>query len=252
MPRQRVELYFDFVSPYSYLALMQAEAFGRRHGVEWDLRPVVYGVLLDRTGLVGPAEVDVKRRYTMLDIARSAAILGVPMVGPPAHPFRSLEALRTVCLFRDEPAALQLTVALARAAWGEGRDLESVGVIAEVVAEVGLGGEGPGAGAEDGDDPGAGRDGPGSGVEDVAERLAADEVKERLRQLTEEALAAGVFGVPTFRLDGELYWGHDRMPHLALRLDGTAPALPGRVERMLARPRAADRRGAPGRGDDDS
>ena len=75
-----VDVYFDFVSPYSYLALTQLGPFGERNEIAWRLRPVVYGVLLDATGLVGPAEIDAKRNYTMSDIVRSADELGVPIV----------------------------------------------------------------------------------------------------------------------------------------------------------------------------
>ena len=113
-----IDLYFDFVSPYSYLLLTQAAEFGQQHGITWRPQPVVYGALLNHTGLVGPVEVDVKRRYTFTDIRRSAALLGVPLVGPPAHPFRSLEALRTVSLFLGDPRCLDLSTALAQACWG--------------------------------------------------------------------------------------------------------------------------------------
>ena len=88
-----VAFYLDFVSPYTYFALTQARRFESDHGVRFDVRPVVYAKLLDAAGLVGPAEREAKRRYTFADVLRSAHRLGVPLVGPPAHPFRSLEAL---------------------------------------------------------------------------------------------------------------------------------------------------------------
>lgn len=100
--------YLDFISPYSWLALMQAERFATEHAVRWDVRPVVYAALLQANGLVGPAEVQAKRRYTFRDIVRCAHELGLRLSGPPEHPFRSLEALRTAYLFREEPQALRL------------------------------------------------------------------------------------------------------------------------------------------------
>lgn len=216
-----VDLYFDFVSPYSYLALTQVEAFAQRHGVRWGLQPVVYGALLDAHGLVGPAEVSAKRRYTFRDIARSASLLGIELVGPPAHPFRSLEALRCVCLFIDRPEALRLTVALSRACWGRGEDLTDAAVLAEVVARAGL--------------PAA----------DLDARIADPTVKRALRDRTEAALAAGIFGVPTFRYRDEIFWGHDRLSHLAARLSGELPDVEERAAQMEKRPRAADRAAAP-------
>ncbi len=197
------------------------EAFGEAHDVDWQLRPVVYGALLSATGLVGPAEVEIKRRYTLLDVTRTAKTLGVPLVGPPEHPFRSLEALRAVCLLAEDPLALRLVVALAHACWGEGRDLTDLAVIGEVVAGVGL-------------DETA-----------VGDRIADPEVKRRLREQTEDALSAGVFGVPTFRYGGELFWGNDRMGQLAVRLDGTLEASEAGAEAMGLRPRGVDRRGLP-------
>ena len=218
-----VDFFFDFVSPYSYLALVQAEEFARVHGVRWRLFPVVYGVLLDRTGLVGPVETESKRRYTLVDILRSAASLDVPLVGPPNHPFRSLAALRTVCVFRDDPRALPISVALARACWAEGKDLTDPDVIAMSVQAA------------------------GGDVTGLRQRIVAPEVKERLRRLTEDALDRGVFGVPTFDHRGELFWGHDRLSHLAARLDGEPPPPAPLPHELAARPRGADRRGSPAR-----
>ena len=116
---REIPFYFDFISPYSWLALKQASAFAWKHGVRWNLRPVVYAKLLETFGLLGPAETDAKRRYTFFDVARCAQDLGVRFTGPPAHPFRSLEALRTAVLFRSEPEAFDLCVAISDACWGE-------------------------------------------------------------------------------------------------------------------------------------
>lgn len=159
------------------------EGFAAERDVAWEIRPVLYAALLDAADLVGPAESPVKRRYTVRDVARSAALLGVPLVGPPAHPFRSLEALRATTLFLDEPHTLALAVALARAAWGEGRDLTRIETIAEVIAATGL------------------------DASDLADRIATPAAKAEVRRLTGDAIEGGVFGVPTFGLDGELFGG---------------------------------------------
>lgn len=214
-----VRLWFDYVSPYSYLALAQAERFGEVHGVEWQIRPVFYAALLDATGLSGPAEIPVKRRYTLTDVVRAAELSGVPLAGPPAHPFRSLEALRATCLFLEDPRAPALAVGLSSAAWADGRDLTDWAVISEVVESFDL------------------------DASDLKARAAAGGA-EALRRSTGEALAAGVFGVPTFGLeDGELFWGHDRLDHLAARLSGRLPRAAERVAELEARPRGADRPG---------
>lgn len=212
-----VSVYFDFISPYSYLALVQLPGFAAEHDLTWRPHPVVYGALLDSTGLVGPVEVDIKRRYTFADVRRAAALLEVPLVGPPGHPFRSIDALRSVCLFLDQPQWLPLAVRLASACWGEGRDLTDVDVLVACVSDVGL-------------DP-----------TDLGARLSGPAVKQQLRVSTEQALGAGVFGVPTLRWGDELFWGHDRLPHLAARLSGRISSPLDNLDGILERPRSADR-----------
>jgi 2-hydroxychromene-2-carboxylate isomerase len=218
-----VRFYFDFISPYSWLALNEAGAFAEEHGVVWEMRPVVYGKLLDETGLVGPAETRAKRRYTFHDVARRAHRLGLKLQGPPAHPFRSLEALRTAVVFREEPSILELCAAIADAAWSRGLDLTDVEVLRTIVRECGL-------------DP-----------RDLPERIAAPAVKDLLRTWTQEALDLGVFGVPTFVYAGELFWGHDRLPDIGRRVEGTVPPSSELVETLAERPRGIDRRRSPSR-----
>jgi 2-hydroxychromene-2-carboxylate isomerase len=216
-----IRVYFDFVSPYSYLALTRLAAFGARHGVVWEPAPVFYAALLDANHLIGPAEIRTKRRYTMTDILRGAELLGVPLVGPPAHPFRSLEALRVATLFADDPRALELSVALSTACWADGRDLTDWAVLEEIVGEVGL------------------------DAADLEAQASSAGVKAALRDRTTAAIEAGVFGVPTFERDGELFWGHDRLEHLAARLEGRIPDLTERAAVLEARPRGSDRPTAP-------
>lgn len=225
MPRT-VRVYFDFVSPYSYLALTRLAAFGARYGVRWEPAPVFYAALLDANQLVGPAETSAKRRYTLNDVLRAAALQDTPLVGPPAHPFRSLEALRVATLFAGDPRALDLSVALSTACWAEGRDLTDWDVLAEVVERVGI-------------------DAAGANADTLATRASAPAVKRALQERTAAAIEAGVFGVPTFELDGELFWGHDRLEHLAARIEGRLPDLSARSAVLEARPRGSDRPGAP-------
>ena len=216
-----VRVYFDFVSPYSYLALTRLAPFGARRGLAWEPRPVFYAALLDANHLVGPAETSAKRRYTLTDVLRAAEHLGVPLAGPPTHPFRSLEALRVATLFAGHPRALELSVALSSACWAEGRDLTDWEVLTEIVGRVGM-------------DAG-----------DLGARASAPEVKRALQERTAAAIAAGVFGVPTFELDGELFWGHDRLDQLAARIEGRLPDVSARAVALEARPRGSDRPGAP-------
>ena len=129
------------------------------------------------------------------------------------------------CLFREHPRAIELAAALANACWADGRPLTDPAVIAEVLAAEGF------------------------DARDLAARIADPGVKQELRRLTAQALEDGVFGVPSFVWEDELFWGHDRMEHLAERLEGKLPPATREAEAMLARPRGADRRTAPSRRD---
>lgn len=219
-----VPFWLDFVSPYTWLALMRAPAFEREHGARFAPRPIVYAKLLESHGMLGPVETPAKRRYTFHDVARCARRQGLRLVGPPEHPFRSLAVLRVATLFLSEPTALVLCAALADAAWSRGLDLTRFEVLARVVAESGL------------------------DARDLETRSGAAEIKEALRKETAEAVERGVFGVPTFLHDGQLFWGHDRMDQLGEslsgRLDRSAAA---DAESMLDRPVGVVRTRPPGK-----
>ncbi len=217
-----VDFYFDFISPYSWFALELAEAFATEHDVRFRPQPVPLGVLLDASGLIGPAEAESKRRYTFADILRIARSMNLRLEGPPAHPFRSLRALRLVTSELQQPHALALTIALARACWADGRDLTDIAVLKEIAEQVGVDGT------------------------NLKARITAPEVKAALRKIADGALQAGVFGVPTFIYRGELFWGHDRMPHLANMLQsGRDPIDAAELVRLLDRPRGAERKKSP-------
>lgn len=178
-----VTFWFDFLSPYSWLAFDRAREFAAGHGVEWVLRPVVFGAILDATGLVGPGEVLAKRNGAMRDVAIQAADRGLDFVGPPLHPFRSLAALRVACLYQDTPKMFDLCRALFAAAWERGRDLTDTATLGEVLESC------------------------GESAANLDQRIQDPAIKALLRSNTETAIAKGVYGVPTFEAGGELFWG---------------------------------------------
>jgi len=209
---QDVPFYLDFVSPYTWIALMRADAVAREQRIRWEMRPIVYSALLDAHGLVGPVERPAKRTYTFHDVARTAQHLGLRFEGPP---------VRTQFLFRDAPQAHRLATNLADTCWGQGRPLTDMGVIEEAVDEAGL------------------------EAMDLARRIAESEIKDGLREQTERALRLGIFGVPTFEFDGELFWGHDRMDQLVRRMQGIAPPAAKLAGPFLTRPPGPQRTRAP-------
>jgi 2-hydroxychromene-2-carboxylate isomerase len=215
---RRVAFYFDYLSPYAYLAWHGARELCESRGVALDAVPVLLAGLLNHWGQRGPAEIGPKREWVFKDAFRCAALRGLPMIGRRTHPFNPLPALRVSLADVAGDDQPRVVSALFDAGWGRGIDLGSRDDIQAALDGVGLDGAGLLAHCEEAS------------------------VKAQLRSSTDAAIARGVFGVPTLAVDGELFWGSDRLDHLALRLDGRDPLDPVRVREALARPAAASRR----------
>jgi len=181
MAEQQLIWYFDFVSPYSYLQFAGYPGLFRQPGVE--LRPVLFAGLLDHWGQKGPAEIAPKRLHTYRQVLWQARSRGVPMKCPPAHPFNPIQVLRLAIALGCTADAVQ---AIFDFIWREGR---SVGDEWHALVER-------------------------LGIADADARIAAPAVKEHLKKNGDEAIRAGVFGVPTFLVGTELFWGVDSTPML--------------------------------------
>lgn len=170
--------YFDFISPYAYL---QSEAL-HRFDHKLDIRPVpvLFAGLLKHWGQKGPAEMATKRRFSYRQVQWLAEKNGIALRFPPQHPFNPVRALRAAVALGG---SLETIHEIFRFIWREGRDINAPEAWAELARRL--------------------------NVTDLDARCNAPEVKDRLRQNGEEALAAGVFGVPTLAIDGELFWGFD-------------------------------------------
>lgn len=215
--------YLDFISPYAYLGWPQARALAGRCGVELRPVPVLFAAMLDAHGHKGPAEIEPKRLYTFKHVTRLAHDLGVPLRPPPAHPFNPLLALRVASLPRlSADERLRVIDALYELVWARGVGVTDPAAVARELEAVGL---------------------PGAAM--VAE-ASTPAVKDRVRSQTEDALARGVFGVPTFEVErtGELFWGQDSIPHVERHLAGQDPVTPAWLEHWKDLPRAAVRPGS--------
>lgn len=175
---RRADWYFDYVSPYAYLQFMD---FGRLPAdLEVTLRPVLFAGLLNHWGSLGPAEIPAKRRQTFRYCDWLARKRGVSFRTPPRHPFNPLALLRlTIAL----GATREVVAAVFRHVWGEGRESQEPDALRPLAASL--------------------------GVADLEAATAAPAVKDRLRANTEAAVGRGVFGIPTFAVAGELFWGQD-------------------------------------------
>ena len=210
-----VEFYFDPVSPYAWLAVEQLARVTAAGG-RIACRPILLAALLNAHGTRGPAEVPAKRAYVFRDVMRQAQRLNLPFRGPPCHPFNPLAALRAILAVEDEAQQLVLARRLLAAVWSDGLDVTDLDGLSTVLARSGF-------------DAAA-----------ILAKAATPEVKQRLRSATQEAIDAGVFGVPTFRVQGELFWGADRVDTVVWALNGGT--IDGNLyESLLSRPIAASR-----------
>jgi 2-hydroxychromene-2-carboxylate isomerase len=179
---RRVGFYFDFVSPYSYIAFKRLHELPQDASVE--LRPVLFAALLSHHGQKGPAEIAAKRRWTYRWCTWWAQSLGIPFRFPASHPFNPLPQLRLAIAAGGTHESIGRIFDSIWTTGAEASDLAAFKALAQAL-----------------------------GVPEA--QLSAPEVKDRLRSNTEEAAARGVFGVPTYEVDGELFWGADSVDFLA-------------------------------------
>jgi 2-hydroxychromene-2-carboxylate isomerase len=184
-----IDFYFEFASPYGYLASTQIDAIAERHGRTAAWHPIMLGAAFKETGAKPLTQTPLKGPYLLHDVPRFARLLGVPLRLPPVLPMNSLAASRA-CLWlegADAEQAKGLARALLHVHWGEGRDLSSPEAVAEVAAGLAI-------------------------DRDALLAAVADQrIKDRLREQTQAAIERGVFGSPFIFVDGEAFWGADRL-----------------------------------------
>jgi 2-hydroxychromene-2-carboxylate isomerase len=183
-----VEFYFDYGSPFSYLADTQLAGLEKSTGATVVYRPMLLGGVLKATGNASPMAVPAKGAYMGLELKRWAERYGVPFRANP-FPFRS----NTLRLMRGAVASQRLGVfpayhrAVFPAVWGEPLDLGDDAVFRRLFEHAAI-------------DP-----------QGLLEAIEAQETKDELRRSTEEAVRRGVFGAPTFFVGDEIFWGNDRL-----------------------------------------
>ncbi|HWA12551.1 MAG TPA: 2-hydroxychromene-2-carboxylate isomerase [Burkholderiales bacterium] len=187
-----IEFYYDFASPYGYLASTQIGRLAAKHGrgVVW--KPMLLGVAFKATGGQPLPSVPLKGDYSRRDMERTARLMGIALRIPSKFPIASQSPARVIHWLAPEGASRQeeVTAALYRAYMVEDKDISSPEVTAEVAASVGL------------------------DRQKVLEVIADPAMKEKLRQETEAAIQRGVFGSPFIFVDGEPFWGCDRLPQV--------------------------------------
>jgi 2-hydroxychromene-2-carboxylate isomerase len=197
---RRLDFYFDYSSPFAYLASVDVGDVAKGHDAELVHRPILLGGLFKAIGtpLVPIAEMsEAKRSYQKRDMQRWARERGVDLIWPSRFPLRTVKPLR-MTLLAEEAQRPALIESLMRACWAEDRDPDDDDVLRECAKRAGV-------------------------DEALVDQTRTDEVKAALRAATEEAIERGVFGVPTFIVDEQLFWGQDRLDFVEQALDGWRP-----------------------------
>lgn len=187
-----IEFYFDFSSPYSYLASEVIEPLVARYGREVEYKPMLLGIAFKVSGMRPLPDIPLKGEYSKHDFERSARFAAVPFVMPEPFPISTVSAARALIWLSDtdRARASAFVHAAFRAYFRAGRNISEPSVLADVLRQVGI-------------DPEQG----------LAAIQQAD-IKERLKAAVDAALARGVFGAPFLFVDGEPFWGHDRLPQV--------------------------------------
>lgn len=188
-----VEVHFDYASPFAYIASEVLPDFANRVGVSLIWRPIELLQLSNYEN--GLPYSPLKRRYVMLDAARSADYHGVPIKAPQPFPVDSNAALRLAVIAQAENEFLDLHRELFRSAWRKQLDISSREVLSDCIAAL-----------------------QGTAAEWLEKALHPD-ANDELSSVTSRAESAGIFGVPSMLLDGELFWGLDSLPTLEWRLE---------------------------------
>ena len=193
MNRAPIDFYFDFSSPYSYIANEWIGALAARHGRTVRRHAVLLGATFQAAELKSPISYPIKGEYSVRDFERSARFEGVPYVAPPVFPIPTQNAARVFWWLADtqgQEAAEAWATAGLRAVFTRGVPLHETAALKLLCTECGL-------------------------DADAAEAVWNAPVwKARLKRANDEAIAAGMFGAPFFVIDGEPFWGNDRKPQL--------------------------------------
>ena len=187
-----IDFYFDFSSSYSYIGQHRLQELAENHNREVRWRPVALGAIFKSLGTSPHSPETPKGSYVWKDVERSAADAGLPYHWPEPFPFNSLSAARIYYYIAetDESKAIEWARAVFDSSYAQGIDCSDPEALAKIAGKLEL------------DDA------------DLLEDCGRNEVKQKLKDATAEAMQKGVFGAPTFFVGGDMYWGADRIDQM--------------------------------------
>jgi 2-hydroxychromene-2-carboxylate isomerase len=189
---KHITFYLDFISPYACLAFEKLPEVLTGHSYSVTYKPVLFAALLKQHGQLGPAEIPGKRDWTYRQVLWLAHSQGIELQMPASHPFNPLALLRlaVACDVQGLPNRYECE-SLFRHVWRGGAEATDAARVLTLTQLL-----------------------------DPKRAVNSDEVKAQLKEHTDEAIALGVFGVPTFAVDDKLFWGFDALPMLQAYLSG--------------------------------
>jgi len=192
-----IDFYFDFSSPYGYLAAQRIDEIAAEFKREVIWRPFLIGAVFKTTGGQPLLDIPMKGDYARRDLERSARLMDIPFAVPDPFPFMSVSACRA-CYWlgeKDAAAGKALAQALYSAAFAEGRNIANPQGVADVAADL------------------------GHDRDEVIAAVQDQRIKDLLKQEVDAAIGKGVFGSPYIIIDGEPFWGYDRLEDIGVWLE---------------------------------
>jgi 2-hydroxychromene-2-carboxylate isomerase len=191
-----LEFYYDYGSPYSYLADTQVEAVAKRAGASLVRKPMLLGGVFKATGNASPMTVELKLKWSTFDMPMWAKHYGVPFNPNPFFPVNTLALMRGAAAAQIDGVFERYHPAIYKAMWVDGVNLNDIGEVAKVLTAAGL------------------------DAAKIGNRIQDQDVKDRLKATTDEAVARGVFGAPTSFVGDMMFFGNDRLPFVEKALMG--------------------------------
>ncbi len=193
---KKVEFYYDFSSPYTYIASCRIEKICEDNGAELEWKPFLLGGLFNETGVKPAREIESKFAYVKEDTKDSAKYYGVEFIFPELFPLNSVKTMRGAFAASEKDKLVEYNHEMFRLYWTEGQDLSKDDILRDAVAGVGI-------------DP-----------DWFIGRIGEQEIKDRLREETSKAAQRGAFGAPTFFIGDKMFWGNDRLDFVDAYLKG--------------------------------
>ncbi|HAJ76830.1 MAG TPA: 2-hydroxychromene-2-carboxylate isomerase [Gammaproteobacteria bacterium] len=218
MKPSTLDFYFDYLSPFAFFAWRDIGKLCERNDLKLTPHPVVFGKLLDHWGQLGPAEIAPKQDWVSRYCLRYAGLHGFEYNPPKYHPFNPLPALRLSLVDVSGEQQLAVIQELFEAGWTRGEDLGDVDNLIALLEQAGI-------------DTGG-----------LKQKITDPDIKNALIAETSNAIAKGVFGVPTMIVTDQLFWGNDQFEHIQLLLDGNDPLHKEKLHNLKSRPRMIDRK----------